>query len=46
MGVKGFAWDKANGSHSPTTAALTTATIWDKIATSYKDLAGVVVETR
>ena len=46
LGIKGFAWDKANGSHSPTTAALTTATNWDKIATSHKDLAGVVVETR
>ena len=46
LGVKGFAWDKATGSHSPTTAALTTAANWDRIATSHKDLAGVVVETR
>ena len=46
LGVKGFAWDKTNGGHSPTTAALTTATNWDKIATDIKDLAGVVVETR
>lgn len=46
LGVKGFAWDKTNGGHSPTTAALTTATNWDRIATDVKDLAGVVVETR
>lgn len=46
LGVKGFAWDKTNGGHSPTTAALTTATNWDRYATSEKDLAGVIVESR
>lgn len=46
MGIKGFTWDKTNGGHSPTDSALTTATNWDKIATSNKDLAGVVVESR
>lgn len=46
LGIKGFAWDKTNGGASPTTAALTTATNWDRFATSHKDLAGVVVETR
>ena len=46
LGIKGFAWDKTNGGHSPTTAALTTATNWDKFATSSKDIAGVVVESR
>ena len=44
IGVKGFAWDKANGGKSPTDAALFTSTNWDKYATSEKDLAGVVVE--
>ncbi|XAI93806.1 major capsid protein [Pseudomonas phage vB_Pa-PAC1] len=44
VGVKGFAWDKANGGKSPTDAALFTSTNWDKYATSEKDLAGVVVE--
>ena len=46
VGVKGFAWDASNGGHSPNLASLTTSTNWDKIATSHKDLAGVVVETR
>lgn len=46
MAIKGFAWDKTNGGHSPTTAALTTATNWDKVVTDKKDLGGVVVETR
>lgn len=45
VGVKGFAWDKANGGKSPTDAALFTSTNWDKYATSHKDLAGVVVTT-
>jgi len=46
IGVKGFAWDKANGGKSPTDAALFTSTNWDKYATSHKDLAGVVVKTK
>lgn len=45
VGVKGFAWDKTNGGHSPTTAALGTATNWDRYSTSEKDLAGVVVNS-
>ena len=43
VGVKGYAWDKGNGGHSPTTAALLTATNWDKYATSNKDAAGVLM---
>lgn len=46
VGVKGFAWDKANGGKSPNDAALLTSTNWDKYATSHKDLAGVVVRTK
>lgn len=46
VSVKGFAWDKTNGGKSPTTAALSTGTNWDKIATSTKDLAGVIIETK
>lgn len=46
VGVKGFAWDKANGGKSPNDAALLTATNWDKYATSHKDLAGVVVKVK
>jgi hypothetical protein len=45
VGVKGFTWDKANGGNAPTNSSLFTATNWDKIATSYRDLAGVVIET-
>lgn len=45
LGVKGFAWDKANGGKSPNDAAILTGTNWDKYATSNKDLAGVVLET-
>lgn len=44
IGIKGFAWDKANGGKSPTNASLFTATNWDKYATSEKDLAGVLVK--
>lgn len=44
VGVRGFAWDKANGGKSPTDAALFTSTNWDRYATSEKDLAGVIVE--
>jgi len=44
VGIRGFAWDKANGGKSPTDAALFISTNWDRYATSEKDLAGVVVE--
>lgn len=46
VGLKGFAWDKANGGSSPTDAALATATNWDRFATENKDLAGVLVKSR
>lgn len=44
LGIKGFAWDKGNGGKSPANAALFLATNWDRIATSDKDLAGVVLK--
>ena len=46
VGVQGFAWDKTNGGKSPNDAALGTATNWDRYATSYKDLAGVLVKAQ
>jgi hypothetical protein len=46
LGIKGYAWDKANGGKSPTDAALLTSTNWDKYATSNKDLAGVVIKSK
>lgn len=45
LGIKGHAWDKANGGKSPTQAALLTGTNWDKIVTSNKDLGGVIIES-
>ena len=42
MGIKGYAWDKTNGGRSPSTAALTTSTNWDKYITSDKDGPGVI----
>jgi hypothetical protein len=45
LGLKGFQWDKTNGGKSPSAAALATATNWDKYATSFKDLAGILLKT-
>lgn len=45
VGVKGYAWDKANGGKSPNDAALALSTNWDRTATSHKDTAGVKVTT-
>ena len=42
LSVKGFTWDTSNGGASPSDAALATATNWDKVATSHKDLAGIL----
>jgi hypothetical protein len=43
LGLKGFSYNSTRG---PTTAALTTGTNWTKIATSNKDLGGVVVKSQ
>ena len=42
VGIKGYAWDVANGGKSPTDAELATGTNWDKYVTSDKDTAGVI----
>ena len=42
LGLKGYAWDTANGGKSPTDAELATGSNWDKIATSIKHTAGVL----
>jgi len=42
LGLKGYAWDVANGGKSPTDAELATGSNWDKIATSIKHTAGVL----
>ena len=46
LGLKGFQWDKTNGGKSPTDAEVATATNWDKVATSTKNLGGVRVVTQ
>ena len=43
VGLKGYSWDVANGGKSPTDAELATASNWDKVATSDKDTAGVML---
>lgn len=43
LGLKGYSWDKTNGGHSPTDAAIFTGTNWDQTSTSVKDTAGVLV---
>lgn len=46
VGLKGYTWDTTNGGKSPTDAELATGTNWDKTATSLKNTAGVVVQSR
>ncbi len=43
LGIKGFTWDTGNGGVNPVDAAVATAGNWDKIATSWKDLAGCYI---
>jgi hypothetical protein len=45
LGLKGFQWDSSNGGNSPSDAAIATGALWDKIATSHKDCAGVVYQS-
>ena len=42
LGLKGYAWDTANGGKSPTNAELSTGTNWDLVANSIKGSAGVM----
>lgn len=42
LGLKGYAWDEANGGKSPTDAELALGTNWDKVATDIKHTAGVL----
>lgn len=45
LGLKGFAWDKANGGANPTDAALAVATNWDRVATDLKACFGFAAES-
>lgn len=42
LGLKGYAWDTANGGKSPTDAELGTGSNWDVVTTSLKNTAGVL----
>lgn len=42
VGLKGYAWDIANGGKSPTDAALATGSNWDLVADSIKHSAGTM----
>lgn len=42
LGLKGFAWDVANGGKSPTNAELATGSNWDLFVNSVKSSAGVI----
>lgn len=42
--VKGFAWNAATGGAAPNNAALASSANWKQIATSHKDLAGVLLK--
>jgi hypothetical protein len=44
LSVKGYQWDVNAGAANPDASALATGTNWDKIATSYKDTAGVALQ--
>jgi hypothetical protein len=41
--IMGFQWDKTNGGKSPNNASIGSSANWDRIATSKKDLAGVLI---
>jgi hypothetical protein len=43
LSLKGYTWDEGNGGASPSDAELATGTNWDKVATSIKHTAGVMV---
>lgn len=43
LGIKGYAWDEANGGKSPEDAEIGTGTNWDKYVSSDKDTAGVLL---
>lgn len=43
VGVKGFAWDIANGGANPDGTALGTGTNWDQVASDDKNTAGVAL---
>lgn len=45
LGIKGYAWDTANGGANPLDAALGTTGNWDLAATDVKNASGIVIKT-
>lgn len=43
LALKGFAWDTTSGGKSPSDAEIATGANWDKVASSWKHTAGVMV---
>lgn len=46
LGLRGYAWDIANGGANPLDAAVATGTNWDKVSTDDKNTAGIMVNTQ
>ncbi len=44
VGLKGYAWDMANGGKSPTDSEIATGSNWDLVVSSIKHSAGVMAE--
>lgn len=44
--MKGFTWDVANGGENPSAGAIATGSNWDPVAASFKDYAGVLIQSR
>lgn len=42
LGLKGYAWDVANGGKSPTDAEIATGSNWDQVVSDIKHTAGVI----
>lgn len=46
VGLKGYAWDIANGGANPTDGALETGSNWDVQSASHKDTAGAIIQVK
>lgn len=46
LGVKGFKWDTTNGLANPADTAIGTGSNWDAAVSSFKDYAGIVIQSR
>lgn len=46
LGLKGYKWDVGNGGANPTDNAIGTGSNWDQNMASFKDLGGIVIQSR